>query len=462
MAGAGSGPEWEESGAMFKKCLIIGGGPAGTAAAAVYASSGLAASVAVVERAELGGTCTHRGCVPTKFLLARGEPQQAPGGPDARAAWTRALNHKAGLVKGLGKSIERDLATRGVEVVRGAATFIGPNAVEVRSPGGEPVVIEAESIIVAAGSEPAQLPSAPFDGSSIISSTDALTLDPLPASLAVVGSGAVGAEFARIFARQGVAVTLLEAAERLFPAEDPDVDPVFRKVYREMGVAVHTGDPVERVDRQPAGGVLLHLRSGAVIGSEKVLVAVGRALNGRTLGCEAAGVRLGARGEVLVDADLRTSVPHIYAAGDVNGRMLLAHAASCMGRLAALRTLGDPVGAVPYGSIPWATFSDPEVASVGVGAEAAARAGLQVTTATAPMMESVKARIERTTAGFIKLVVGQPEGRILGATIVGAHASEMIHCLALAIHQGMTITDLRSFVFLHPSISETIGDLVAK
>jgi len=446
---------------MFRKYLIIGGGPAGTAAAAAFAAAGEAGSVAIVERAEFGGTCTNRGCIPTKFLLARGERQQSAAAADARAAWSRVLGHKNGLVRGLSKSIDRDLVGRGVEIVRGTAKFVGPRALEVAGPGGS-VVVEGETIVLATGSEPAELPSAPFDGSTVISSTDALVLDPLPASLAVVGSGAVGAEFARVFALQGVAVTLVEAADRLFPAEDLDVDPVFHKVYAALGVTVHVGDPVEAIEKPPAGGVRLLLRSGAVIEAEKALVAVGRALSGRALGCEAAGIRLGGRGEVIVDEELRTSVAHILAAGDVNGRMLLAHAATRMGEIAARRALGDRTGVVPYGSIPWATFTEPEVAAVGMGVEAAVRAGIPHTTASAPMMDNVKARIDRATAGFLKLVIAQPSGKVIGATIVGAHASEMIHSIAMAVHQGMTVSDLRSFVFLHPSVSESIGDIVAR
>lgn len=444
---------------MFKKVVIVGGGPAGTAAADVLAASGMAGDVVIVEPGAFGGTCTNRGCIPTKFLLARGEPQGEAGATEARTAWSRAISHKDGLVRGLAKSIERDLTAKGVQVVRGRARLAGPHRLEILDESGSRTPLEAATIILASGSEPAQLPGVAFDGTTILSSTDALALDPVPASMAIIGSGAVGAEFTRIFARQGVSVTLLEAADRLFPAEDPAVDPLFRKIYERMRVSVVTGDPVEKVERPQAGGVRLILRSGRAVEAEKVLVAVGRALSGRALDCDAAQIALGPRGEVIVDDELRTSQPHIFAAGDVNGRMLLAHAATAMGRFAAQRVLGIPSRGVPYRSIPWATFTDPEVAAVGFGVEEARRAGLTFSSASAPMMQSVKARIDRATDGFITLVVQQPEGRLIGATIVGAHASELIHSLAIAIHQGMTITDLCSFVFLHPSVSETIGDI---
>jgi len=159
---------------MFKKIIIVGGGPAGTAAADALAASGMSGSVAIVERGDFGGTCTNRGCIPTKFLLARGEPSAAPGEAAARAAWTRTISHKNALVKGLSRSIDRDLAAKGVEIVRGAARFIGPNAVEVVDAAGNQSTLEAATVILASGSEPAHLASAPFDGGAVVSSTTPL------------------------------------------------------------------------------------------------------------------------------------------------------------------------------------------------------------------------------------------------------------------------------------------------
>jgi dihydrolipoamide dehydrogenase len=191
------------------------------------------------------------------------------------------------------------------------------------------------------------------------------------------------------------------------------------------------------------------------------LVGIGRALGSRGLGCDAAGIATGERGEILVDDDLRTSQPHIFAAGDVNGRMLLAHAASFMGEQAALRSCGREARIVPYRSIAWATFTAPEVASVGLNVTAAERAGLQAVAASIPLMESVKARIDRTTDGFVKVVAERGSGKVLGGTIVGPHASDLVHIFALAIYQGMNVSDMRGFTFVHPSVSEIIGDLYA-
>ena len=447
---------------MVKRCIIIGGGPAGTAAAHAAAGAGVV-SVLLVERDALGGTCTNRGCIPTKFFLSRSELLSKSGIEAAGAVeWTKTLAHKNALIQGLSRSIEGKCRASGIAIAKGSARFIGPHEIEVVGAAGGRTVHEGDSIIIAAGSRPAELRDSPSNGTSIITSDEALNLSPLPESLAIVGSGAVGAEFAFIFTRLGVRVTLIEAASRLFPVEDPDVDAVFRKAYARMGVTVHTGDPVVRIETRDDGSrVAVLLGSGAVVEASKALVAIGRALETRGLNCGEAGVNLDNRGSILVDEDLRTSQPHIYAAGDVTGRMLLAHAASYMGEFAGRRASGRPFPPVPYHSIPWATFTTPEVAAVGLSLEQAEQSGKSCAAASVPIMDNVKARIDRTTDGFFKVVTERQTGKIVGGTIVGPHASDLIHIIALAIHLGMTVNDMRGFSFVHPSIAESIGDLYA-
>jgi len=448
---------------MVKKCIIIGGGPAGSAAALAAAGAGLG-SVLLVERDALGGTCTNRGCIPTKFFLSRSETIAREGGSGSVsvADWGKVLAHKNALVRGLSRSIEESCLTKGIEIAHGGARFISPHEIEVLDGRGGRNIYEGDRIIVATGSRPAEIPGSPCDGTSIITSDEALDLRELPATLAIIGSGAVGAEFAHIFTRLGVKVVLIEAASRLFPGEDTDVDVVFRKTYERMGVAVHVGDPVSRIEvRRGGSSVAVMLKSGAVVQADKALVGVGRILETRTLDCAAAGIETSVRGGVVVDKDLRTSQPHILAAGDVTGRMLLAHAASYMGEFAGRLAAGLPFSPVPYHSIPWATFTTPEVAAVGLSLETAERSGVTCLAASVPLMDNVKARIDRTTDGFVKIVAEIEAGRIVGGTIVGPHASDLIHIIALAIHKGMTVTEMRGFSFVHPSISESIGDLYA-
>lgn len=448
---------------MLKQCITIGGGPAGTAAALAAVEAGFG-SVLLVERDALGGTCTNRGCIPTKFFLSRSDTiaRDREGGGGAASDWGRVLAHKNALVQGLSRSIEGNCRAKGVEIARGRARFISPHEIEVDDASGGRTTFAGEHFIIATGSRPAQIPGSPSDGVSIITSDEALDLRQLPASIAIIGSGAVGAEFAHIFTRLGVTVTLIEAASRLFPAEDPDVDQVFRKIYSRMGVAVHTGDPVAGIEiRNGGSSVAVTLVSGTVVEAEKTLVGVGRALQTDTLDCEAAGIETNRRGGVVVDANLQTSQPHILAAGDVTGRMLLAHAASYMGGFAGRMAAGQTFPPIPYHSIPWATFTTPEVAAVGMTLEAATRSGLDCTTASVPLMENIKARIDRTTEGFFKIVAEKGTGRLVGGTIVGPHASDLIHVVALAVHKGMTVSEMKGFSFIHPSISESIGDLFA-
>jgi dihydrolipoamide dehydrogenase len=445
---------------MLKQCIIIGGGPAGNAAALAAAGAGRDA-VLLVERDAFGGTCTNRGCIPTKFFLSRSEALARDGGLPS-GAWGKLLAHKNALVQGLSRSMEGTCRAKGIEIARGSARFTSPHEIEVLDRGGGKSTYASDHIIIATGSRPAEIPGSPCDGSSIITSDEALDLRELPATMAVVGSGAVGAEFAYIFTRLGVKVTIIEAAARLFPAEDPDVDAVFRKIYARMGVAVHVGDPVQRIETRDRGaGVAVVLSSGAVIEAAKALVGVGRTLETRTLDCDAAGIEINQRGGIVVDEGLRTSQPHILAAGDVTGRMLLAHAAAYMGEFAGRSVAGQPFSPVPYQSIPWATFTTPEVAAVGLSVATAERAGLACFAASVPIMDNVKARIDRTTEGFFKIVAERGSGRIVGGTIVGPHASDLIHTIALAVHKGMTVTEMRGFSFVHPSISESIGDLYA-
>lgn len=446
---------------MVKQCIIIGGGPAGTAAALAAVESGLE-SVLLIERDAMGGTCTNRGCIPTKFLLSKSDtvrPGQVPVGTVA-GQWSGFLKHKNALVQGLSRSIEANLRGKRTEIAQGSAKFINPHEIDVVDAGGGHTVYTGEKIIIAAGSKPAELPGSPSDGTSIITSDQALGLDPLPESLVIVGSGAVGAEFAFIFTRLGVRITLIEAAQRLFPVEDQQVDLVFRKIYERMGVKVHTGDPVARIESRDEGSqVAVLLASGTAVIAAKVLVAVGRHLETPNLDCQAAGIAINQRGGVVVDDDLSTSQPHIFAAGDVTGRMLLAHAASYMGDFAGRRAAGMKFPSVPYRSIPWATFTTPEVAAVGLTLEAAERSGLECTAHMVPLMDNIKARIDRTTEGFFKIVSEKETGRIIGGTIVGPHASDLIHVVALAIHKQMTRAEMRGFVFIHPSVSESIMDL---
>ena len=439
----------------MKKLIVLGGGPGGNMAALTAARHGLD-EVVLVEQGAMGGTCTNRGCIPTKFLLSRLERMGSSLPPDEKG-WKQLVTHKNALVRGLSSSIEKSCAAAGVEIARGRGRLMGQHTVEVTGSDGETFLLEGEKIIIACGSSPAEIPGLSLDGETILSSTEALDLARPPRSMIIVGSGAVGSEFAFIFHRAGTRVTVVEAMDRLFPGEDAEVHDLFTSLYGRMGVEVVTGNSVAGVEPGRGGEVKVHLRSGAILEAEKVLVAAGRRLLTTDIGLESAGIGRGPAGEIAVDDELRTSSPDIFAVGDVTGRLLLAHLASFQGGQAARIAAGKSCRRVPYHAVPWTIFTSPEIATVGVNETEAGRRKIEHTSALVPWMDNVKARIDRKTEGFVK-VVADKEGRIIGGTVVGEHASDMIHILSVAIHQGSTAADLSGMVFAHPGLAETVYD----
>lgn len=287
-----------------------------------------------------------------------------------------------------------------------------------------------------------------------------LEIDHVPASLAIVGSGFIGCEFAFLFQSLGCRVTMLELLPQILPAEDEDAAAVVRTSMERRGIAVRTGVSVEGLEDDPAANqAVLRLSGGGTVTAERVLVSVGRRpfTAGGDLG--RAGIALDARGAVVVDDFLETSAAGIHAVGDVTGKMPLAHAATRQARFLA-DVLGDRSRAVPidYDAIPWAVFTTPEVATVGVNRRTAARRGLAVDVGTALLTTSIKARIEGEQSGFVRIVAEAGSGRIIGGTIVGRKASEMIHVLSLAVSVGLAVGDFERQVFVHPTLGESFAD----
>ncbi len=434
----------------MKKVIVIGGGPGGNVAALAAARHG-AGKIVLVEKDVIGGTCTNRGCIPTKFFLSR-----VTEGTGA-AEWAKLMAHKKALVRGLASSIEKSCLAAGVEILRGHGRLAGPNTVEVRGENGDVTRVEGESIIIATGSAPADLPGLAVDGDQIITSTEALNLPEAPRSMIVIGSGAVGSEFATIFHRAGTKVTVVEAMDRLFPGEDREVHDIFSRLYRKRGIDFVVADPVAAAENKgPGNGVTVVLASGKTLTADKVLVGVGRRLLSDDIGLESAGLAPGRRGEIAVDGELRTARPNIFAIGDVTGRMLLAHLASFQGVQAGRLAVGMSSREVPYHAIPWSTFTSPEIASVGMNETMAESQGRDCRTAVVPLMSNIKARIDRTTDGFVKVVAAGEGGRIVGGTVVGPHASDMIHIISLAVHHQMTAGEMSGMVFAHPTLAECI------
>jgi pyruvate/2-oxoglutarate dehydrogenase complex dihydrolipoamide dehydrogenase (E3) component len=433
--------------------VVVGGGAGGLAAARAGARRG--ARVLLVQRGPLGGDCTFTGCVPSKALIEAAHRGDAFD--RAIAAARRAVEVVA--------AIETDevLRREGVDVLHGWATFREPGVLDV-----DGVVVRARRVVVATGASPALPPIDGLDDIDFLTNETVWDLDASPTSLAVLGGGAVGSELAQAFARLGSTVTVIEGLDRILPREDPEVSAVITEALSASGVAIRTGQVVERIaPLDPKGSVRLDLADGSTVEAERLLVAVGRAGAFDGLGLEAAGVGT-ARGYITTDETLATTTKGVWAVGDVTGRLQFTHAADEMGRIAAANALGR-TGRRRFrtGSVPWVTFTDPEVAQVGMTeAEAADRGGR---VAYLPMSEVDRAIAAHETLGFVKLITGPRHllrnaggGRVLGATIVASRAGEMIHEPALAMRTGMFAGRLAQTMHAYPTWSVAVRQAAAQ
>ena len=404
--------------------------------------------------------CTFTGCVPSKSLIeaaARGASFTEAAAAVRNAVAVIAATETAAV-----------LQRRGIEVAGGRAAFRSPR--ELTADGR---VLRARGFVVATGSRPAVPPVAGLAEVPYLTSENVFDLTELPASLAILGGGAVGCELAQAFARLGSRVTLIEAAQRLLPAADPAAAKVIGQVFAAEGITVRVGSPVAEITIIPNGrGCLLRLHDSTQVTAQHLLVAAGRTPNTSGLGVADAGLRLDERGAVAVNGTLATSAPGVYAAGDVTGLMPFTHAAYAMGRIAArnaLRKHWPPEERFSPDGIPWAVFTDPEVAQVGLTEEQAAAQSAGARVAYLPMAELDRAVTAGRTEGFVKIIAGPRRvarnlggGRVLGATIVAPRAGEMIGELALAMRTGMFTGRLAQTTHAYPTWSLAIQQAAAQ
>jgi dihydrolipoamide dehydrogenase len=437
---------------------VIGGGPGGYVAAIRGAQLGL--KVALVEKHLLGGVCLNWGCIPTKALLASAAAASAAAraaelGVDAPLAGVRpadVFRRKDEVVSRLRSGVETLLRKRQVTVVRGTGALDGAGRVEVAADGGARR-LESGSVILATGSDAFVPPAFPLDGRVVMTSREALETPSVPGSVVVVGAGAVGCEFAGFYAGMGSRVTLVEMLPEILPGEDPAAARVLRAAFRRSGVDVRAGAAVASVE-VGAGGAEVALADGTAVHAERVLVAVGRRPASQGLRLDEHGV-VTDRGAVRVNERMETTAPGVYAIGDLVGGLLLAHVASREGIVAASRVAGKDL-VMDYRAVPRCTFTHPEVAGVGLTEEGAAAAGITVKAGRFPFSALGKAVAEGDAQGFVKVVCDAESGVIVGGTIVGRGASDLIHEIALAVHARLTVDDLASAVHAHPTLAEAV------
>ncbi len=445
---------------MKQRVVVLGGGPAGDVAALRAAQLG--AQVTLVERAQLGGTCLNWGCIPTKSLLAgadllRRMRHAADFGieiNEPKINFPRMMERKEEIVVKQRNGVEAAVKRKKVALVRGQGTVQGDAVVVLDTK------YEFDTLIVAVGTEPAELPGIDMKHANVLTSNGVLRLAELPRSIIVLGGGVIGAEYASFFAALGTKVTIVEILPRILTPLDERAASFFQKILEKDGVVVMAGRKLDAiVDYGSATAKLTaRLDDGTLLYADKLLISIGRTPQTRGIGLEAAGVVIDARGFIQVDDYLRTANPKIYAVGDCAGGLQLAHKASAEGHRAAENALGPHPAPMDATVVPSCIYTHPEIATVGLNVDAAKAAGHEVKTGQARFIGSGKALGEGETDGYAQIVADAKTDRILGATIIGIHAVEMIHEIAVAMADALTMDELGSVIHAHPTVSEMVMD----
>ena len=435
--------------------VVLGGGSGGYAAALRAAELGM--SVAMVEKDKLGGTCLHRGCIPTKALLHSAEVvdnikeahQFGVMGSFDKVDLPAVHTYKNKVVDGLFKGLSGLVKSRKIDLVQGSGRLVSPTAVEVDGRR-----IEADHVLLATGSVPRSLPGLEVDHQRVITSDDALRLDGIPASVIILGAGAIGCEFATVWNAFGADVTIVEALPHLVPLEEESSSKLLERAFRKRGIKQELGARFESAT--PTGnGVQVTLQGGKTLEAELLLVAIGRGPVSKDLGYEQVGVEM-ERGFVKVDAYLQTNIPTISAVGDLIPTLQLAHVGFAEGILVAERLAGLPVVPIDYDGVPRITYSHPEVASVGVTAAVARERGYDVVEVTYDLAGNGRARI-LGTSGQVKVLASR-NGPVIGVHMVGERVGELIAEAQLITNWEALPGEVAQLIHPHPTMSEAVGE----
>jgi dihydrolipoamide dehydrogenase len=442
--------------------VILGGGSGGYACALRAAELGK--RVALIEKDKVGGTCLHRGCIPTKALLHAAEVADSTRESEkfgVRAAFEgidmpAVLSYQQGVVERLWKGLQSTLASRKIDTIIGDGRLTSPNSVAV---GGD--VYTGDYVVLATGSVPRSLPGLTLDGSRVISSDEALRLDRVPSSAIILGGGVIGVEFASVWRSFGADVTIVEMAPQLLPLEDESSAKVLQRVFRRRGIKFELNTPFQSVSHTD-NGVSVALGNGKALEAELLLVAVGRGPVSADLGYPEAGVAI-TRGYVDVDGYCRTSVPNVFAVGDLIATPQLAHVGFAEGIGVAEQIGGLETRPIDYDGVPRITYSDPEVASVGITSAQAAERGLTVVEVIYPLGGNGRSVILQTQ-GQAKVLAeapagpGDKPGRVLGVHLVGSRVGELIAEAQLIVNWDAEPDDVAALIHPHPTQSEIIGE----
>lgn len=451
--------------------IILGGGPAGYVCAIRGAQLGL--QVAVIEREALGGTCVLWGCIPAKSLLESASlavkvKKAAEHGitlGEISFDYGPAMQRSRGVSTQNSKGVEFLLKKNKVTYIRGHGRVTAANSVEVKDADGKLETHTAgKALVLATGSRVRGLPQVGLElnRTTVLSSDDVLVMDAAPKTMAVIGAGAVGCEFADVFNAFGTQVTMIEVAQRILPIEDADCSAELARAFKKRGIETVVGAKIT-ASKVEATSVTISFEAGGqarVLTVDKVLVAAGRAPNVDGFGLEALGVKKSDRGFIAINEKFETSVKGVYAIGDVAGNQMLAHKGSREGHVLADMLAGQATHPVNYGNIPSCTYCHPEVASVGMTEEQVKAKGLAYKVGKFPFSANGRARTSGETDGFVKIIRDEKHGEILGAHIIGSHATELIHELVVARENEFTVEEIDLALHAHPTLSEAIAEAV--
>ncbi|PJN67081.1 dihydrolipoyl dehydrogenase [Bacillus mycoides] len=443
--------------------VVIGGGPAGYVAAITAAQNGK--DVTLIDEADLGGTCLNVGCMPTKSLLESAEVYDIVNHANRFGVlvdkqnisidWKQIQTRKSQIVTQLVQGIQYLMKKNKIKVIQGKAKFETDHRVRVTHGDKEDVVV-GDQFIIAAGSEPTELPFAPFDGKWILNSSHAMSLENIPKSLLIVGGGVIGCEFASIYSRLGTKVTIFEMASQLLPGEDEDIAQILREKLENDGVKIFTGAALKGLNNYKKQASFEYEGSIQEANPESILVSVGRKPRVQELALEKAGIQFSNKG-ISVNEYMQTNRSHIYAAGDVIGGIQLAHVAFHEGTTAALHASGEDVK-VNYHAVPRCIYTAPEIASVGLTEKGAREQYGDILIGEFAFTANGKALIIGEQTGKVKVIVEPKYQEIVGISIIGPRATELIGQGTVMIHTEVTADIMRDYIAAHPTLSEAIHE----
>jgi dihydrolipoamide dehydrogenase len=438
-------------------CVVIGGGPGGYVAAIRASQRGL--KTALVEIGDVGGVCLNRGCIPSKALIANADvlrkvrDAQKFGisvGPIS-FDYAAMKQRKDAIVIRIRKGLEGLIASNQITLFKGYGKFLSPFEVAVTG-GAQEVVLNAQNIIIATGSEPRPLPGIPFDHKLIHDSTSLLDITTLPKKLLIVGGGVIGCEFACLHNALGVEVTMIELLPSILSTEGKGVADFMALSFKKQGIKIEAQAALAKIEKN-SEGIRGHLSDGRTFDADCSLVSVGRIYNSQKIGLEKAGVIVEKDGSIAVNAMMRTNVAHIFAIGDVTGKWILAHVASHQGMIAADNAAGIHKE-IFYNAVPSVIYTNPEVATIGYTLERAVSAGHDARIGKFPFQALGKSQAISETEGFAQIVIDKETGQILGAQVIGYGASTLIAEMAVAIGNELTVQSISDTIHAHPTIAE--------